>query len=81
MSVTIQRVKIERTILRTGGVPMAQFRLVDGTFLCQASIWPKGTEDGIVQIVPRGGLWDLEMAGQVGIALQMAIEWVAENTK
>lgn len=76
---TEQRVQIERTILRADGIPNAHFRLTDGTFLCQVSIWPEDDEDGRVQVVSRGGALGLETAGQVAIALQMAIEWAAEE--
>lgn len=78
---TIQRVQIERTILRNDGIPNTHFRRTDGFFLCQVSIWPQDDEDGQVQIVSRGGVLNAEEAGQVAIALQMAVEWVAEEIK
>lgn len=82
-SVSAQRVQIERVINRAGGIPNAQFRRTDGFFLCQASIWPEGAyeDEPHQQIVTRSGRLTPEEAGQLAIAIQMAIDWIFEESQ
>ncbi len=47
-----------------------------------ATDWPEGTEDGRVQIVPGGlfaGMLNADQAADLAVALQLALEWIAEE--
>jgi hypothetical protein len=71
----IQRVQIARTIEPSfRGTRHAQFERVDGFYLCDA--W---FEKGEPRMQIRSSAKSIEEAGQVGIAIQMATEWLVEE--
>lgn len=72
---SVQEVRIERVIERwSSGTLTAEFFRDDKYFLCRAWI----DCDGTIGFEPRHDQVNtLEIAGQVRIALQMAIEWTS----
>lgn len=76
-SVSVLRAKIERIVRRDLQHPDADFfHLRDGGRWLAAQAW--FTSRG-PRVAPRGGQLTLEEAALVGVALQMAIDWVVEE--
>lgn len=80
MTESIQRVQIERIVTRNGSNPYgwveAVFRIVGGQFCCRAGYSP--TDAPWIEASAR--TMSIEEAGQVHIALQMAIDWLVEES-
>ena len=78
MTITEQRVQIERVVYRSklGMYRSAEFRVAGGGgFCCRAFI-----DVGVPAIETRIGLMTTEQAATLMIALQLALEWIAEES-
>ena len=77
-SVQLVRCKIERIVQRKTfrGTPEATFQTPDGWVCC--SVWFQG---GKPLIQSRGSSMSPPEAALVGVAIRMALDWIAEERK
>jgi hypothetical protein len=75
-SVSVVHAKIERVVWRPwkSSRRSANFQLLDGRVLCHAWI-----EDDAPIIGIRQAVADPELAMTIGVAIQMAIDWLVEE--
>jgi hypothetical protein len=78
-SVSVVQAKIERVIYSDRRCKSAQFMRDGEWFCCQAWVGNAGDLDRGGKIQARGTSMTPEQAAIVAVAIQMAIDWIAEE--